>query len=64
MPSVEGGIGISFYSGKKLGAIECLNNGSVVAVTSDRTGNPDVWAVVGRVEIREALQRISDYLAA
>lgn len=64
MASVEGGVGISFYSGNRLGAIECLNSGSVTAITSDRTGNPEVWAVVGRIEIREALERISDYLAA
>jgi hypothetical protein len=61
--SAEGGIGITFKKGDRIGALEALNSDSIVAVLSDRKSEPQVWGVVGREQLREALTTIATYLA-
>lgn len=45
IPSVENGVGISFVYNDKYADIECFNEGNILAVTSDRQGNIEVWEV-------------------
>jgi hypothetical protein len=61
-PSAEGGVAISFIRGTRAATIECLNDGDVVAVTTDRVAEPRAWDVIGENDIRDTLQRISAFL--
>ena len=62
-PSVENGVGISFMFGKKYADIECFNEGDILAVTSDRQGNPDVWEVeASTLGIKSAIEKIRVFL--
>ena len=62
-PSVENGVAISFIQAEKYADIECFNTGEILAVTSDRQGNPDVWKVEDNVEaIESALERIRVFI--
>jgi hypothetical protein len=62
-PSAEDGIGVVFRRGNLYADIECYNDGSVLAVTSDGSGDPRVWEVGSSpAGIAEALGRIRDYL--
>lgn len=63
-PSVEEGVGISFYREKASGGIEFFNSGEVVAVTSDGTNPPSAWEVgVSDDEIASTLKRIHGFLS-
>lgn len=63
--SAEGGITISFFQGKKYGDIEFFNSGEILALTSDRTGTPEVWAVTSDdVALANVLERIRDFVRA
>jgi hypothetical protein len=57
--SVENGVGISFIQGEKYADIECFNTGEILAVTSDKQGNPNVWQVDDNLDsIKSALEKI------
>jgi len=57
--SVENGVGISFIQGEKYADIECFNTGEILAVTSDKQGNPNVWQVDDKLDsIKSALEKI------
>ena len=61
--SVEGGVTISFMDGDRYADVECFNSGEILAVTSDRRGQPDVWAVASDdVEIIRTLERIREFI--
>lgn len=61
LPSVEGGIGITFRRNGKYADIECFNTGSIFAIQSDGNDLLSAWKV-SPGEIREALTKIRDYL--
>ena len=64
-PSVENGIGISFSRHGKYADIECFNNGDILAVTSNGSGDPNVWHVGPNDEdIRHAIEYIRRFLEA
>lgn len=56
-PSAQGGVGVCFYAHEKYADIEILNNGEILATTSDRRGMPQVWEVKP-IELKGALDRI------
>lgn len=57
--SAEGGIAICFIKGNKYADIECLNNGEILGVTSNRRDRPTVWEVLADAsEIARATARI------
>ena len=61
--SVEGGVTISFIEGDRYGDVECFNSGEILAVTSDRSGQPDVWVVPpDDSEIILTLERIRGFI--
>jgi len=61
--SVENGVGISFIQGEKYADIECFNTGEILAVTSDKQGNPNVWQVDDKLDsIKSALKKIKIYV--
>lgn len=62
-PSAEGGVAISFLARGRVATIECLNDGSVFAVRSDRVNDPFAWEIVGDSGIRQGLLDIADFLA-
>jgi hypothetical protein len=62
--SAEGGVGISFINGNRYADIECFNTGEIWAVTSDGTGNPQVWRVASPEEIVTALETIRGFIQA
>lgn len=45
MASVEGGIAMPYIRGNIHVGFECCNDGDIVAVISEGTGNPQVWLV-------------------
>lgn len=64
-PSAENGIGVSFVNpGKNLYAdIECFNDGTILAVTSNRHDVPDVWSVsTNQQELKRCLSRIREFV--
>lgn len=61
LPSVEGGIGITFRRDGKYADIECFNTGEILAIQSDGSGQPSTWEV-GPGTIKEALTKIRAYL--
>jgi hypothetical protein len=61
--SVENGVGISFIQGEKYADIECFNTGEILAVTSDKQGNPNVWQVDDKLDsIKSALEKIHVFI--
>ena len=63
VPSAEGGVGFVFRRGALYADIECLNDGSVLAVTSDRQGQPTAWEVrPDYLGFQHAIGRISSHL--
>lgn len=61
LPSVEGGVGITFRRDGKYADIECFNTGEILAIQSDGSGQPSAWEV-GPGTIKEALTTIRAYL--
>lgn len=62
-PSVENGVAISFIGNGKYADIECFNDGDILAVTSDGTGNPEVWEVeANTLGIKSAIEKIRVFL--
>ena len=43
--SAEGGVAICFVRGEKYADIECLNDGTILGVTSNRRDRPMVWEI-------------------
>ena len=43
--SAEGGVGVCFVDGIKYADIECLNSGTILGVTSDKSARPIAWEV-------------------
>jgi hypothetical protein len=59
VPSVEGGVVISFRRGDRYGDIECDNDGDVIALVSDGQGNIDVWQVASDSQsVEDAISKI------
>ncbi len=63
LPSVEGGIGITFRRDGKYADIECFNTGEILAIQSDGSGQPSAWEV-GPDALKETLAKIRAYLNA
>ena len=61
LPSVEGGVGITFRRDGKYADIECFNTGEILAIQSDGSGQPSVWEV-GPDALKETLTTIRAYL--
>jgi hypothetical protein len=62
-PSAEGGVAVSFVRGERVATIECLNDGSVLAVRSDRVQRPEAWELTREhADIRDTLHRIAEFL--
>jgi hypothetical protein len=66
VPSAEGGIAFVFCRHDRYADIEIFNSGEVLAVTSDRKGEPTVWAVPmdGGDGLLASVRTIRDYLKA
>lgn len=65
IPSGEEGIGIAFVSGDKYADIEFLNNGNILAATSDDSDAIDVWALSFTDDhLTDTLERIRNHLKA
>ena len=61
--SAEGGVAICFVSGNKYVDIECLNNGAILGVTSNRRDRPTAWEIEPSVSnLTRASLRIRDFL--
>jgi hypothetical protein len=61
--SAEGGVAVCFVKGNKYSDIECLNNGSILGVTSDRRERPTVWEIdADPAAIARACSRIRKFL--
>lgn len=61
LPSVEGGVGITFRRDGKYADIECFNTGEILAIQSDGSGQPSAWEVEPGA-IKETLTTIRAYL--
>ena len=63
VPSAEGGVGIYLKHAARYALIECLNDGSITALGSDRRGTIRTWTIVPESrEIARVLSEISAYL--
>jgi len=61
--SAEGGITLAFISGNRYADIECFNSGEILAATSNRIDEPDVWEVAAsEASIRSTLERLRAYV--
>lgn len=61
--SADGGITICFVRGDLYCDLECLNNGDVLGVTTNRRDRPTVWTVdSGYGSVPRAVDRIRQYL--
>jgi hypothetical protein len=61
--SSEGGVGISFLKGGKRALIECYNDGEIASITFEGEKEPTIWEISnGRLEIRNALDRIYEFI--
>lgn len=61
LPSVEGGVGITFRRNGKYADIECFNTGAILAIKSDGSGQPSAWEI-GPGTIKDTLTTIRAYL--
>jgi len=60
-PSPDAGVGIIFISETKQASIECLNDGSILMIASDPTGEPRIRPIVQTPEqIKRAIEEIQD----
>ena len=66
VPSPDGGVALCFRRGDgRFASLECLNAGDVIALQSDRTGNPRAWEVAPNPEaLRKAVELIREYIAS
>jgi hypothetical protein len=63
--SAEGGVGVCFVDGIKYADIECLNSGTILGVTSDRSTRPVAWEVEQSAGgIARASERIREFIDA
>lgn len=61
--SAEGGVAVCFVKGNNYSDIECLNNGSILGVTSNRRERPTVWEIdADPAAIAGACSRIRKFL--
>jgi hypothetical protein len=59
VPSVEGGVVLSFRRGDRYGDIECDNDGDMVALVSDGQGQIDTWQIANdRRSVEDAVRKI------
>jgi hypothetical protein len=64
MPSVEGGIGLSFVEGENWAYLEFCNSGEAVAAIYRAQGEPEVWELDStQNSLRAAIHRIRVHLA-
>lgn len=62
VPSVDGGIVISFFEGDLYADIECLNSGEILAVESNSYDQPEPWIVYpDHGNIKSTVGRIRDF---
>ena len=65
MPSVEGGIAISFLEGGKRALMETYNTGEIVVATFSDFGAPNIWELENsQSALDDAINRIRVHLAA
>lgn len=67
VPSVEGGVGITFFVEERYADIECFNSGECIAVTYNKSlsnSTPDTWYIDPdkEDEIVSSLKRIQSFL--
>jgi hypothetical protein len=62
VPSIEGGIGITFRSGNLRASIELSNEGSLVALTHDGVDRPLVWEDTFSRGLARTLRRVRAFL--
>lgn len=64
LPSVEGGIGMTFHEGDKSATIEFYNSGEIAAVTSKGQDEPTAWDVTPSTRnIENLLGRIQNFIS-
>jgi hypothetical protein len=64
MPSVEGGIGLSFVEGDDRAYLELCNTGEIIVAIYQAQGEPEVWELdITQVSLRAAINRIRVHLA-
>jgi hypothetical protein len=62
--AVEGGVAVCFIKGDKYADIECLSNGLILGVTSNRHDQPTVWKIERRYQsMLEASDRIKVFMS-
>jgi hypothetical protein len=63
-PSAENGVCISFRAGNRYADIECFNSGDVLAVTSDGSGQPQIWEIIAASgdDLRMAVAQIRTFV--
>ena len=62
--SVEGGVAICFAEGNKYSDIECLNEGALLGVTTNRRDRPTVWEIdPSAAGISNACARVKNFIA-
>lgn len=62
-PSAENGVCLSFRVANRYADIECFNSGDVLAITSEGSGQPQVWEVNATSDdLRTAIARIRAFL--
>ena len=59
--SAEGGVCVSFFNDDRYGDIECFNTGEVLAATTKRGEDTEVWAVDHK-SMREAVDRVVSFV--
>jgi hypothetical protein len=63
--SAEGGVGICFVDGIRYADIECLNSGTILGVTSDKSSRPVVWEIEQSARgLERASERIRKFILA
>ena len=65
LPSVEGGVGITFLHGRRRGSIEILNSGDMVAALYEGRDEPQVWEFREEsASITDTVERLRVYMSA
>lgn len=61
--SAENGIALCFVAGGRYADVECLNSGEIMAVTSERGEEPEVWTVPQSIgALTDTLLRIRNFI--
>jgi hypothetical protein len=63
-PSVEGGVLLVFSAGgPKYADIECYNDGEILAILSESSGEPTIWRLILEEEhLQTAFERIAAFI--